>query len=343
MDMNISNISNIKEYKKVSSRIGWSLCIFLAMINIVSLLRTVIADILFENLIYDAYYIVDSLLYDIGYLASFIVPAIIIRHSLKKKGLLQPLKQNTGKLTATSLLLIPIGIFVTQLVGYINSIAMSIFGVSEAYSELVGGYEFYFGYEIVLMFIGTALVPAVAEEFLFRATVLSNLKPYGKIMAVVGSSVLFGLMHQNPYQLLYATASGLVLGYAYLKTGSIWCPMLIHFFNNAFSVTQQVILGNCQEDVAIILVLLTNLLMYIVGVICAIFYIKKMIKEKRVKYKNGSFGVLLEESYDYSSKPIEKGKVRGFFTVGMIVFIVLALLLSFLLLAVLMDMSGGAA
>ncbi len=337
---------NRKEYKSVSNCIGWGLCIFLVMINGISILRVPISELLFENLMYDTYYVVDSLIFDIiGYMASFILPAIIIRRRLKKKGLLQPIKQDTGKLTATSLLLIPIGVWVTQAVGNINVIIMEMFGTSEAYAELVGANssEYYFGYEIALMFISMAIVPAVAEEFLFRATVLSNLKPYGKVMAVVGSSLLFGLMHQNPYQLIYTTAAGLVMGYAYLKTGSVWCPMLIHFFNNAYSVANQVLLANAEEEVAMAIIVIFEMLLAVAAIICLVRYIKRMRAEKRQKYKDGSFGVLLEESSDYSSKPVENGRIRGFFSPGIVVFVTLTLVLSFLLLIQLMAMSGGAA
>lgn len=337
---------NVKEYKKVSNCIGWGLCIFLAMINVTSIIRRLVSPILFEYMFYDAYYIVDAILFDIiGYLASFIVPAIIIRAILRGKGILQPIKQETGRLSATSLMLIPIGIWITKQAATVNTVIMEIFGTLDAYNELVGDAmgEYYFGYEIVLLFISMAIVPAVAEEFLFRATVLSNLKPYGKVIAIIGSSVLFGLMHQNPYQLIYTTVAGIVMGYAYLKTGSIWCPMLIHFFNNAYSVFQQVLLANANADVAMIIILILELLLTVAAAICLVFYIRKMIREKRAKYKDGSFGVLLEESYAYSSKPIGKGKIKGFLSVGMIFFIVLSLALAGMLLVTLMTMGGGVA
>ena len=334
---------NRKEYKRVSNCIGWGLCIFLAMFSGIQILRALISKLLFEVLVYDAYNIIDSVLFDIiGYVATFIVPAIIIRCWLKKRGLLQPIKQESGKLTAASLLLVPVGVAVTQFVGVINAIIMQLFGTSEAYAELVGETEYYFGYEIVLLYISIAIVPAVVEEFLFRATVLANLKPYGKVMAVVGSSVLFGLMHQNPYQTIFTTVSGLVMGYAYLKTGSIWCPMLIHFFNNAYAVTNQVLLGNANEDAAMAIIVLFEILLYAISVVCLIFYIKKMKREKREKYKNGSFGVVLEESRDYSTKPVENGKIRGFFSLGMTVFVVLGVLLTLSVLVKLIYMGGGA-
>lgn len=337
---------NRKEYKSVSNCIGFGLCIFLAMINGIQILRAPLSAVLFENLTYDTYNVIDTVIFDIvGYMASFILPAIIIRRSLRKKGLLQPIKQESGRLTSTSLLLIPVGVWVTQAVGNINVVIMDIFGTSEAYAELVGAGagEYYFPYEIALMFISMAIVPAVAEEFLFRATVLSNLKPYGKAMALVGSSILFGLMHQNPYQLLYTTAAGFIMGYAYLKTGSVWCPMLIHFFNNAYSVANQVLLANAEENVAMVVIVTFEILLAVAAIICLVRYIKKMRAEKRRKYKDGSFGVLLEESRDYSSKPVEKGRIRGFFSPGIVTFVTLTLLLSFLLLTQLMAMSGGAA
>ena len=335
---------NKKEYKIVANVIGWSLCIFLAMINGISIIGVIFSELLFKYLPYDVYNIIDTVLFDIiGYMASFIVPAIIIRSYLKKKGLCQPINHESGRFTATSLLLIPVGVMLTQFFGTVNAMVMDIFGTTEVYYELIGAdsYQFYWGYEIILLFVSMAIVPAVAEEFLFRATVLSNLKPYGKVMAVVGSSFLFALMHQNPYQLIYTMVAGLVMGYAYVKTGSIWCPMLIHFFNNALSVVQQVLLGNTAADVAYAIIGLLNVSLNVAGVICLVLYIKRMIREKRTKYKNGSFGVLLEESRDYSTKPVEKGRIRGFFSAGMVVFIVISAILIFSLFVRLVSMSAG--
>lgn len=76
---------------------------------------------------------------------------------------------------------------------------------------------------------------AVAEEVIIRGYVLQTLRwGYGTPVALIGSSVLFGVMHLfNPGAGLHAVggtlAAGLILAYAYLLTGRLWLPIGIHF------------------------------------------------------------------------------------------------------------------
>lgn len=315
-----------KDYIKIANYTGICLCIFLAafyFLNTNLSIVSVFAMFMSEDIGYS----IISVFQMIAYLASFIVPAIILRALLKKSGLQQPSGLKL-RLPASSLLLIPAAIAVALASSYLNSWLLSPFDISDTYSELLGTTgEPYAVYEILLMFISTALVPAVCEEFLFRETILSNLLPFGRGVALVGSSVLFGLMHQNPYQILYTTVAGLLLGYAYIKTRSIWCPMIIHFCNNAFSVTEQVIAANCKAEVSAVLLPIMDILMILGGVICFAIYLLIDAKKGRERLLCGSFGRIIEPSDAYEEKPITpKCKLRCFFAPGMIVFVVFALI-----------------
>jgi len=82
-----------------------------------------------------------------------------------------------------------------------------------------------------------ALLPAVAEEITFRGVVLAGLRRSGsRWIAVVGSALVFGLFHFNPYHVVAATAVGLLLGWVALESGSIVPGMLIHLVNNGVQV-----------------------------------------------------------------------------------------------------------
>ncbi|MDR0655719.1 MAG: CPBP family intramembrane metalloprotease [Treponema sp.] len=78
-----------------------------------------------------------------------------------------------------------------------------------------------------------SLFPAVTEELFFRGIILRRLRgnyPRGKALAV--SSLLFGLMHLNPWQALLAGIAGLFLGWIYLEFKSIWLCMFVHGYSN---------------------------------------------------------------------------------------------------------------
>ena len=90
--------------------------------------------------------------------------------------------------------------------------------------------------------LGTALVlvallPAVAEEVTFRGVVLAGLRRSGsRWIAVVGSALVFGLFHINPYHVVAAFVVGLLLGWVALESGSILPGILIHLVNNGAQV-----------------------------------------------------------------------------------------------------------
>lgn len=90
--------------------------------------------------------------------------------------------------------------------------------------------------DIFLYFIMTAILPAIFEEFAFRGVCITVLRPMGTKFAVIASAVLFGLCHVDPLQSVFAFLFGLLIGGAYVATGSIWPGVLLHLFNNSFAV-----------------------------------------------------------------------------------------------------------
>ncbi len=89
---------------------------------------------------------------------------------------------------------------------------------------------------VSLYCIMICILPAVFEEWLFRGIMQKNLAPaVGRTPAIVISALVFGFMHSNPAQTVFAFVLGLILGYAFYKTGSIWFGVLIHMVNNTIS------------------------------------------------------------------------------------------------------------
>ena len=81
-----------------------------------------------------------------------------------------------------------------------------------------------------------AVLPAVMEEFAFRKVIFGLTRKHGFWPSAILSSVIFGLMHQNITQGIFAFGMGIIFCYVYEKTGKIWVTMLLHFANNAISV-----------------------------------------------------------------------------------------------------------
>ena len=82
-----------------------------------------------------------------------------------------------------------------------------------------------------------AVTPAICEEMLFRGLILTGLRRLGPWAALLISSALFAIAHASIYRLLPTFCLGLFLGFIVLRTGSIFCSMIIHALNNGLAVT----------------------------------------------------------------------------------------------------------
>ena len=187
----------------------------------------------------------------------------------------------------------------------------------------------------LLAILSTAVVPAICEEYLFRGAVLANLLPFGKTTAILGSAFLFGIMHQNPLQLLYTTLMGIVIGYVYVKTRSIWICMLLHFANNLITVFEEYlpVLTGLPWITWVI-----DFIVFVVGAISLLLIIFRKDKEIRPE-EAGSFGKLYDKGFDVEEYELDlpQGqKIRHFFSATMIIYMVICIvsivqkLLSFL-------------
>ncbi|WP_010630667.1 CPBP family intramembrane glutamic endopeptidase [Sporolactobacillus vineae] len=81
------------------------------------------------------------------------------------------------------------------------------------------------------MFLYVGFIAPLFEEFLYRGVVLHSLLKFGKPFAIIGSALLFGLMHGNIVQIPLGIGIGLVLGYLAMKY-SVWLTIILHMANN---------------------------------------------------------------------------------------------------------------
>lgn len=99
------------------------------------------------------------------------------------------------------------------------------------YSAAMGTEAAQAGTSTLSMFLYAGFIGPIAEELVFRGFVMRSLEKHGKLVAIVFSSVFFGLMHTNLVQTIFAAYIGLILGYVAMEYGIIW-SMLLHILNN---------------------------------------------------------------------------------------------------------------
>ena len=88
---------------------------------------------------------------------------------------------------------------------------------------------------LVLSFVLLAVATPIGEELLFRGVVTTALLRYGPILAVVGSAVVFALVHGFSGVLVTALIVGLIAGELRRRSGSVWPGVLVHAANNTIS------------------------------------------------------------------------------------------------------------
>jgi len=82
-----------------------------------------------------------------------------------------------------------------------------------------------------------ALVPAFAEEVLFRSYVLRAFEnSWGIVIAIIISGILFGLYHIQLTNLLPLATLGILLAVVTWLSGSVWPAVLAHLVNNGAAV-----------------------------------------------------------------------------------------------------------
>jgi len=82
------------------------------------------------------------------------------------------------------------------------------------------------------------IMAAISEEFLFRGVLLKLFAEWTKNihLAVIFSAILFSAFHLQFYGFLPRFMLGVLLGYLFVWSKSIWVPIFIHFLNNTIAI-----------------------------------------------------------------------------------------------------------
>jgi len=86
----------------------------------------------------------------------------------------------------------------------------------------------------IIGLVAVAVVGPLVEELLFRGVILGGLlSHYRPRWALLGSAVLFGIVHLNLWQFVPAFGMGLATGWLFVRTRSLWPCVAFHGIYNA--------------------------------------------------------------------------------------------------------------
>jgi uncharacterized protein len=89
----------------------------------------------------------------------------------------------------------------------------------------------------VVAVLTVVIIGPIAEEVFFRGVVFNAwLREYGYRQALVGSGLLFGLVHMSMVGFVPFVLLGILLAVVYRRTGSLMAPIALHVAFNAISV-----------------------------------------------------------------------------------------------------------
>lgn len=140
-------------------------------------------------------------------------------------------------------------------------------------------------FSCVTLFIAVSIVPAICEEFAMRCCSLGVLRKYGTGFAVFTVSVVFGLLHGNVIQFVFAFLIGLILGYVTVRTESIVPAILIHALNNAISAIGDIADYILSKDASTYITLIAYVLWISLSIAGLVYLIakKELLPPKKVK------------------------------------------------------------
>ncbi|WP_300888316.1 type II CAAX endopeptidase family protein [uncultured Clostridium sp.] len=189
------------------------------------------------HLIFKLFNITDiKLMLFISHIITFIFPAIIYL-IVTKQSARDVLKLN--KLYFKDILLIILLAFVCQPIMTFFSLISQFFFENEIGNFVTNIVES--PYIVLLLLI--AVLPAITEEITIRGIVLSGYEDKNIYLSCIITGLLFGIMHLDPQQFLYATVLGVILALVVRITNSIFASILMHFLINGTSITLQKLLS----------------------------------------------------------------------------------------------------
>lgn len=143
-----------------------------------------------------------------------------------------PRKQSLNKKNFIYAALIIIGFrlaFDNSLLYWVNKIPMPDF-ITQAFDEMA--------ISPVILILSVAVIAPISEEIIFRGIILKGMaNKMNPTLALVMSSLFFSIIHMNIPQGINAFLIGLIIGFIYLNTSSIYLCIFAHFVNNTVGIT----------------------------------------------------------------------------------------------------------
>ncbi|OFY38667.1 MAG: hypothetical protein A2X18_08280 [Bacteroidetes bacterium GWF2_40_14] len=182
----------------------------------------------------------------IAYPLLFIPPYLWMRFSLKLSEKNEPIqinKPNFGKLGAKLSI-----ILIFPLVFAFNIIIEPLYLWLEMPDFMIGLMNAISENRISSLIMLVVFAPVLEEVFCRGIILRGLLAHYSPTKAILWSAAFFGIIHMNPWQAIPAFLIGVLMGWIYWRTRSLWATIFIHFINNGVAYIITVFFPELPED-----------------------------------------------------------------------------------------------
>lgn len=149
------------------------------------------------------------------------------------------------------------------------------------YDDMLSDYSEIFGQiKPIYLLIGGAFIGPICEEIIFRGVILRKfLKSYDPYKAIFLSALIFGVIHGVAIQVIYAFVLGLLLGWIFYRTKSLWLCTFLHVLNNfiAFSSDSDDTSG-MRESIGDDALYFGSIALSVVTLVLALYFFNKSTK-----------------------------------------------------------------
>ncbi len=216
---------DIPAAKKVFSRIGFALCILLAVsYGAAFILEMVLLKLVPEISTTLSLAVSSVALYGIG------VPVFYL--FIRKITVDSAARGNARP--STMLVLFAISVCLMYAGSFIGAFVYEFVGENFGFYLREGTLEIVSEIKWYEAFVFTVLIAPFFEELIFRKLITDRIAAYGEKLAIIFTALTFAFFHSSIQQFFYAFFAGLVFGYVYIRTRRLIYPYILHALMNFF-------------------------------------------------------------------------------------------------------------
>ena len=130
-----------------------------------------------------------------------------------------------------------LAVLVALLIDYTAAASDLVFPIPERYREMIDRLMAFDGTGsfIIKLFL-LAIVPGICEELFFRGFCQNSFEArWGTTISIIITTVLFAILHGNPWYFHLYLMLGFFLSWIYAICRTLWIPITCHIVNNAWT------------------------------------------------------------------------------------------------------------